>query len=172
MSMDGAMSLSVGDMLNYLHFPSAESAGDTVWFAGWVPHAIGGGGGGGGGLGRWGGVAGVCVGLFLLGVGERCVAGVEAVAKREWGRSAQLSRSSAAATRLGLGLGSGTYTPEFILAHDLARGVFHVVRALIGFLFMWTVMTFQAAFILSVVVGVGVGEMVFGRYANPGAHLC
>jgi len=33
-------------------------------------------------------------------------------------------------------------------------------------------MTFQVAFILSIVVGLGVGEMLFGRYANRGAHLC
>jgi len=180
------MALSTGTMLNYLHFPSSSS-GDTLWFPGWVSHAFG-----GGGAGRWGGVGGVCVGLFLLALAERCVAGVEGVARRGWERrahalhppaptSAPTTAAAACKTRghssitsrlpsmsIILGLGQGRFIP----AHDFPRAIFHVVRALIGVLFMWTVMTFQVAFILSIIVGLGVGEVLFGRYANSQAHLC
>lgn len=74
MSMDGSMQLSTGQMLNYLHFPSYSSGnGDTLWFNGWVttsPSSVG----------------GACIGLFLLAIGERCVAGVEGVVGRAWAR--------------------------------------------------------------------------------------
>jgi len=174
MSMDGAMQLSTGEMTSYLHFPSASSSGDTLWFAGWVTTSAG-------------AVVGACVCLFLLGVAERCVAGVEGVVERAWATRAQLLHSKSTSTsapvptrfprlsriaRTCLGFASTDGTPPLILAHDIPRGLLFVVRALIGVLFMWTVMTFQVAFILSIVVGLGVGEMLFGRYANRGAHLC
>jgi hypothetical protein len=70
--MDGAMELSTGEMLNYLHFPSpSSSGGDTLWFAGWVTTSKG-------------AVVGACVGLFLLGVVDRCVAGVQGVVGKAW----------------------------------------------------------------------------------------
>jgi copper transporter 1 len=80
--------------------------------------------------------------------------------------------------------------PPFIPAHDIARGILHMGQAALGFAFMLAVMyvllcklvdtvvitnnlrrTFQAAFIFAIVVGLGVGEMLFGRFTNAAAHL-
>jgi copper transporter 1 len=68
MSMDGSMSLAAGAMRPYLHF---TFGGDTLWFLGWVPASRG-------------AMAGACVGLFLLGVVDRWLAAVRAVAERAW----------------------------------------------------------------------------------------
>jgi len=45
------------------------------------------------------------------------------------------------------------------------------VQTALGFAFMLVVMTFQVGFILALVVGLGVGETLFGRFASAGAHL-
>ena len=83
----------------------------------------------------------------------------------------------------------------FIPAHDISRGIVHVTQTLLSFLFMLAVRyvlqfprfaarrpgipqtltarirTFQVGFILSIVVGLGVGETLFGRYSHHAAHL-
>lgn len=67
MSMDGAMDLSSGNMLSYLHF----TPGDTLWFLGWVPSSKG-------------AMVGVCIGLFLLALVERWLAAVRGVMEVHW----------------------------------------------------------------------------------------
>ena len=84
--------------------------------------------------------------------------------------------------------------PPFVFSHDLARGLLHAVQAALQFAFMLIVMyvcsstslamsarrgsprslrsllrTFQVAFILSIVIGLGVGETLFGRFASHAA---
>ena len=59
--------------------------------------------------------------------------------------------------------------PPFILAHDLPRGLIHAGQALLTYVLMLSVMTFNAAFLIAIVAGLGVGEMVFGRMGN-GRH--
>ena len=54
---------------------------------------------------------------------------------------------------------------RFVLAHDIPRGLIHAVQSALELLFMLVAMTFQVGFIISVVVGLGVGETMFGRYA-------
>ena len=54
----------------------------------------------------------------------------------------------------------------FISSHDIPRGVIHALQAALSFTFMLAVMTFQVGFILSICVGLGVGEIMFGRYAE------
>lgn len=78
--------------------------------------------------------------------------------------------------------------PPFILTHDVTRGILYLAKTAINFAFMLAVMcvsdspcpmntahlrdrTFQLGFIFAVVVGLGVGEMLFGRYASHAAHL-
>ena len=74
--------------------------------------------------------------------------------------------------------------PPFIPAHDIVRGILHAGQAALGFAFMLVVMyisfpcstivtiadqdnrTFQVSFIIAIVVGLGVGEMLFGRYIS------
>ncbi|CAL1697512.1 unnamed protein product [Somion occarium] len=180
MSMDGAMSLTTGQMLPYLHF---TPGGDTLWFLGWVPTSAG-------------AMVGTCIGLFLLGIVERWVAACRALMEIHWNKRAQIVRSDRLNAR-GLPVASEKAQPDldlkhslssltakelkkavtmrdvppFILAHDLMRGILHVGQAGLQFAFMLAVMTFQVGFILSLVIGLGVGEMLFGRYASHAAHL-
>lgn len=77
-------------------------------------------------------------------------------------------------------------TPPFILSHDLVRGIAFAGHSALQFAFMLVVMcvpldfymlitltlhsrTFQVGFILSIVVGLGVGETLFGRFASQAA---
>ncbi|KAF9553358.1 hypothetical protein CPC08DRAFT_234169 [Agrocybe pediades] len=156
MSMDGPMALTGATMTPYLHF----SAGDTLWFLGWVPQSKG-------------AIGGACVGLFLLGLVDRWLAAIRSTANTYWRTRGQiamanrLNSSNAArpANRSVLSRSVGTrYIPPFILSHDLSRGILHAAQMALNFAFMLVVMTYQVAFILSIVIGLGVGEMIFGRY--------
>ncbi|KAJ6586451.1 copper transporter [Mycena vulgaris] len=127
-------------MMSALHF----TRGDTLWFASWVPESKG-------------ALAAACIGLFFLAVADRWLAACRALLEAQW--ALRTRRASAKPkTRL--------HAPPFIPAHDIARGALHALQAFFGFAFMLAVMTFQAAFIISIVVGFGVGEMIFGRYAS------
>ncbi|EIM84484.1 CTR copper uptake transporter [Stereum hirsutum FP-91666 SS1] len=170
MSMDGAMDLSSGNMLSYLHF----TPGDTLWFLGWVPSSKG-------------AMVGVCIGLFLLALVERWLAAVRGVMEVHWAVRAQIELSNRLNVRAGLptpgtntdekitsqrsssllGLPRRGAMPPFIPAHDISRGVLHVGQTALSFLFMLAVMTFQASFIISIIIGLGVGETLFGRYLHP-----
>jgi hypothetical protein len=67
MSMDGAMSLSAGNMLPYLHF----TPGDNLWLLGWVPKSTG-------------AMVGACIGLFFLALVERWIAACRAIMEVHW----------------------------------------------------------------------------------------
>ncbi|EPQ55533.1 hypothetical protein GLOTRDRAFT_138434 [Gloeophyllum trabeum ATCC 11539] len=179
MSMDGAMSLASGQMLTYLHF----TPGDILWFQGWVPKSTG-------------AMVGACIGLFLLAILERWIACIRALADMAWWRSAQ---EALADKRTPQSLPAATNKPErkgktmslssvpvlpsvpssqgpraslpFIPTNDIPRGIIHAVQSALSFAFMLAVMTYQVGFIFAIVVGLGVGETLFGRYTNMGAHL-
>ncbi|KAJ7436409.1 CTR copper uptake transporter, partial [Mycena latifolia] len=55
---------------------------------------------------------------------------------------------------------------SMLLAYDVMRGVMHTLQAVLGFVFMWAVLTFQASLILALVLGLGLGEALVGRYAG------
>ncbi|VDB84492.1 unnamed protein product [Peniophora sp. CBMAI 1063] len=59
----------------------------------------------------------------------------------------------------------------FIASHDLSRGALYALQALLAYALMLAVMTFQAAYIISIVAGLGLGEMLFGRFALAHANL-
>ena len=69
MSMDGAMSLTMGQMLPYLHF----TKGDMLWFAGWTTDSAG-------------SMVGACIGLFLLAIVERWIAACRTVMAAHWSK--------------------------------------------------------------------------------------
>ncbi|TCD60464.1 hypothetical protein EIP91_010040 [Steccherinum ochraceum] len=178
MSMDGAMSLTAGNMLTYFHF----TPGDNLWFLGWVPSSTS-------------AMVGACIGLFLLGVLDRWIAACRVVMEMHWAKSAMILRSNRLNAR-GLPV-SGTEklsstsslyvanstseqfvgaltmrtVPPFIFWHDLTRGIMYLGHSALQFAFMLAIMTFQLGFIFALVVGLGVGEMLFGRYASHAAHL-
>lgn len=56
--------------------------------------------------------------------------------------------------------------PPFIWAHDLPRGLLHAGQSLLSYALMLAVMTFNAAYVISIVVGLGMGEAIFGRMGN------
>ncbi|EPQ60924.1 copper transporter [Gloeophyllum trabeum ATCC 11539] len=59
----------------------------------------------------------------------------------------------------------------FIPRHDFSRGTLYAVQALIGYALMLCVMTFQAGYIISIICGLGIGEVLFGRLgAQRHAH--
>jgi len=60
--------------------------------------------------------------------------------------------------------------PPFIASHDIPRGVIYAGQVALEFAFMLAVMTYQVGFIMSIVIGLGVGETLFGRY-NTQSHL-
>lgn len=166
MSMDGAMNLAEGRMLTYLHF----TPGDVLWFLGWVPASAG-------------AMVGTCIGLFLLALVERWIAAGRAVMELHWSRSARTIRldehcedelpvesktpSSASPSR-----SMHRTFPPFIFSHDIPRGMLYMAQSALNFSFMLAVMTFQLGFIFSIIVGLGVGETLFGRYSSHStAHL-
>ncbi|KAI0944236.1 hypothetical protein AcW1_001992 [Taiwanofungus camphoratus] len=175
MSADGAMPLAQGEMLSYLHF----TPGDTLWFMGWVPASAG-------------AMVGTCIGLFLLALVERWIAASRAVMEIHWNKRAHIIQSNrlngvhlpiitseSKSKTLPLPPTSASQQgrlttrsfPPFILTHDVTRGILYLAKTAINFAFMLAVMTFQLGFIFAIVVGLGVGEMLFGRYASHAAHL-
>jgi len=59
----------------------------------------------------------------------------------------------------------------FILSHDLPRGALYALQAFLAYTLMLAVMTFQAAYIISIILGLGLGEVFFGRLGTGDSHL-
>ncbi|RPD53263.1 CTR copper uptake transporter [Lentinus tigrinus ALCF2SS1-7] len=166
MSMDGAMDLSAGEMLPWLHF----TPGDILWFYGWVPSSTG-------------AMVGTCIGLFLLGLVDRWIAACRAMMEAHWSKRAQIVQADRlnlpssgekkpstvfpGRVRDAVTMRSG---PPFILSHDVTRGITHAIQAALHFAIMLVVMTYQVGFIISIIVGLGVGEALFGRFASHAGH--
>ncbi|POY72097.1 hypothetical protein BMF94_4829 [Rhodotorula taiwanensis] len=56
------------------------------------------------------------------------------------------------------------FSPPFSLAIDLPRSLLFGLQAFIAYLLMLAVMTFNAYFLIAILVGLVGGEMAFGRY--------
>jgi copper transporter 1 len=136
MSMDGGMSLAVGQMLSYLHFTS----GDNLLFLGWVPKSVG-------------AMVGTCIGLFLLALVERWISACRTMMELHWSKRAQIIQSNRVnAIRLptvvpGIKKSFSLWdeiamrtAPPFIPAHDFTRGVIQIGQSAIDFSFMLTAM--------------------------------
>ncbi|KAA1466993.1 hypothetical protein DENSPDRAFT_761198, partial [Dentipellis sp. KUC8613] len=160
MSMDSGMTMSMGNMIMYLHF----TPGDNLWFLGWAPF-------------KAGAMVGACLGLFMLALLERWLAAIRGVMEVHWQKRAQIALSNrlntldtktsqSSSTR---SVFSRRSAPPFIFWHEVSRGILQIGQSLLSFLFMLAVMTFQVGFILSIVIGLGVGEALFGRYAAHAA---
>ncbi|KAI9442854.1 CTR copper uptake transporter [Lactarius psammicola] len=170
MNMDQGMTMSIGNMVMYLHF----ALGDDLWFLGWAPRTAG-------------AMFGACIGLFMLAVAERWLSAMRAVMEGHWRTRAQIVLSnnvnaSSVVTSEECDKPSSKSSqpshdtfrrrvPPFIPSHDVPRGIMQIVLASINFLFMLAVMTFQLGFIFAIVIGLGVGEALFGRYSLHLGHL-
>lgn len=60
----------------------------------------------------------------------------------------------------------GRWSRPFRLAVDVPRGLLQALQTLIHYLLMLVVMTFNIWWMISVVIGCGVGEMLFGRFGS------
>ncbi|KAJ7314609.1 Ctr copper transporter [Mycena albidolilacea] len=157
-------------MKTYLHF----TPGDTVLFTGIAPSS-------------GGAIFGTCFVFFLISIADRYLHAVLRGIERSFVlRSAQpCSARLTTAYHFTPGPGpdnsgdpklppseAASAAPaslvtrsrnRFILSHELTRGVLAGLQTTIHYLLMLVVMTFNAAFIISVILGVVVGEIMFGR---------
>ncbi|ESK87360.1 copper transporter [Moniliophthora roreri MCA 2997] len=161
MDMDSPMQLESGNMLMYFHF----TPGDILWFEGWVPKSNG-------------AMVGACIGLFLLAVVDRWLAGCRGMMEAHWRKRAQIAYTNKLNAAADLKKAEPSLknmilmrtSSPFIPAHDIVRGIMQAGQAALGFALMLAVMTFQLAFLLSIVIGLGVGETLFGRF-SVSAHI-
>ncbi|KAF9512739.1 hypothetical protein BS47DRAFT_1297301 [Hydnum rufescens UP504] len=139
-----------------LHF----SSGDPIWFAMWQPtsHRA---------------VVGACSGLVLLAIFEKLVSCMRSVLEVEWKRwcwpppSPASNEKPNAASSISSGA-SRTFTrtiPPFIISHDIPRGVLFMGHALLRYMLMLAVMTYSASYIISILIGLSIGEVAYGRLA-------
>ncbi|KAJ7021887.1 Ctr copper transporter [Mycena alexandri] len=143
-------------MKSYLHF----TGGDTVLFATIVPTSHG-------------AIFATCLVFFLVSIGDRYLRAAVRGAERHFAqRSVVLPRItpiqthrtySGADTPATEAKGAAVVSQRFILSNELTRGALAVLQSTLHYLLMLVVMTFNAAYIISVILGVAVGEFVFGR---------
>jgi len=134
-------------MTPYLHF----TGGDNLFFKSWQPSSRG-------------AIAAASISLLILAILERLLHTTRGVMDARW---------SALASNTTMG---GAFPPRkdrtippFHLYRESARGALYSLQASFSYVLMLAVMTFQAAYIISIIVGLGLGEFLFGRLAR--AHL-
>ncbi|KAF4588436.1 hypothetical protein EYR40_009987 [Pleurotus pulmonarius] len=183
MSMDGPMDLASGSMIPYIHF----TPGDVLLFLGWVPKSNGAMVGTCIGLfllgilTRW--FAAIRVG------GERIWREEDATRLLDYKRDDDLARVPSAVsvgaseavsevskrrsalkqmqhplTAVLSSTVAAMKNVKIVPQHAYARGIMQIVQSALDFALMLIVMTYQASFIISIVLGLGVGETLFGRY--------
>lgn len=162
MDTEGDTTLMSGMMVPYLHF----TPGDILWFQGWVPESAG-------------AMVGACIGLFMLALIDRWLAAMRRVMEGHWARKAQIlyakknSDSSSEVEALksepsALKSVVLRSAPPFVFRNDMARGALHALQSALSFTFMLAAMTFQVGFLLAIIIGMGVGETLFGRFGTHG----
>ncbi|KAF9643651.1 hypothetical protein BDM02DRAFT_1374107 [Thelephora ganbajun] len=157
-------------MIPYLH----TKGGDNLLFKSWTPlsHDA---------------IAGASVVLFFLAILERLVNGVRGRLEGYWASNALrryeehvVEDDNTSCSKLeSPSLPNGSklilaprrrIMQPFILAHDLPRGIIYMFQATITYTLMLGVMSFHAGYFVSIIVGLGVGEVIFGRWALATHH--
>lgn len=158
-------------MTPYFHWMANA---DALWFKTWVPRTPG-------------GLAGACIGLFCLAVFERFLGGARGLVEAWWRRQQASNITQTLVTPDNASIHSHSKSIESgrdylmssraapLLApleptRDLIRGAMQATQSLIGFFMMLSIMTYNAAFLISVILGLGIGEFIFARLARSGAH--
>ncbi|KAJ7282506.1 Ctr copper transporter [Mycena rebaudengoi] len=142
-------------MKTYLHF----TPGDTLIFASVVPTSPG---AVFGSVSRIGGCArmqGGCSG----GLTAHLTSAYYHVDPKAHSASSSPSPADADLTAAATTAPPAPAPPRFVLSHELARGGVEGLQTTLHYLLMLVVMTFNAAYIISVILGVVVGEVAFGR---------
>jgi len=157
--MDSDNSSMTSSMKLYLHF----TPGDALWFKAWTPSS--------------GAVFGACFGLFLLSIGERLLHRIGAIMNTEWAKRSQKKREldggqeSLPSTSPEPRRRSPRHLASSLISTASIRvrtnwGLLFTLQSAISYFLMLAVMTFNASFILSILIGLGVGEMLFGRFTT------
>ncbi|KAJ6534489.1 Ctr copper transporter family-domain-containing protein [Mycena vulgaris] len=116
-----------------------------------------------------GAIFAACLVFFVISIAERWLrAAARGVDARITQRTTLLATTYAFVDGAHASTGSGKEstpapTRKFILSHELSRGVLAGLSTALHYLLMLVVMTFNAAFIVSIILGVIVGETAFGR---------
>jgi len=148
-------------MKMYFHF----TGGDYVLFEKWQPmsHA---------------GIAGASIALFAIAVFERLLSGVRKRLEHNWNRREiseyvdddSSSGKKSAQLKDTEGLHSRTFIPRFNLAHDVPRLLISIVQIGISYALMLAVMTFNAAYCISIVLGLAIGDVFIGGGGQSMGH--
>ncbi|CAE6468294.1 unnamed protein product [Rhizoctonia solani] len=167
------MDMGPGMMMMTPYFHWMADA-DALYFKSWVPRTPG-------------ALAGACIGLFFLAMFERFLGGAKGLIEAWWRRQQASNATRALVTPDNASIHSHSKSVEsgrdylmgsnatpliapFEPMQDMVRGMMQAVQSLIGFFLMLSVMTYNAAFLISVILGLGIGEVVFARLARSGAH--
>ncbi|KIK99870.1 hypothetical protein PAXRUDRAFT_780527 [Paxillus rubicundulus Ve08.2h10] len=122
-------------MIPWLHF----WGGDSLLFKTWQPSSHG-------------EIAGACIGFLVLCILERWIAAYRRTWELHWEARAPASVGK-----------SPRVIPPFITSHDIPRGLIQSIQSTFSYTLMLAVMTFNGAYIISIILGLGVGEILFGR---------
>ncbi|KAJ7122224.1 Ctr copper transporter [Mycena epipterygia] len=143
-------------MKTYLHF----TPGDTLIFQTIIPTSAG-------------AVFGACLVLFLVSVADHYLRAVcrgheRALSQRTKRLATGYYFTDEADSSIKIPAPSEIQTPvaaptRFILSHELNRGAVAGLQSTIHYFLMLVVMTFNASYIVTVILGVVVGEVAFGR---------
>jgi len=153
----------------YLHFGTQ----DPLWFQAWGPTSSG-------------AIVGACIGLALLAMFSRLLVGIRGVLEAEWRRrlrqaSVEQQRTELP-TSIDLKLEGESSSPDpskasasgwvstfpadknrpFIPSHDVSRGVAFFAQGAVEFALMMAIMSWNAAYMISIILGLGIGETLFG----------
>ena len=164
------------NMIPYFH----STPGIALWFKEWTPSSAG-------------GIVGACFVLFFFALFERFISAVRGVCERHWqARALLLSNKCSPSTyetrtspvsKVPSSQEEGVVEvhevpatvpsvvprvnsrtiPPFLTGHDIPRGLLHGFQAMLSYALMLAVMTYRVDFVLCIVVGSGVGEILFGR---------
>jgi len=66
--------------------------------------------------------------------------------------------------------GSSRFAGPFIPAHDIPRGVLQAFQSAISYFLMLAVMTMNCWYFIVIILGIGVGEMAWGRFGAASAN--
>lgn len=160
-------------MTPWLHF----SGGDYLIFKTWLP-------------GSKGAIAGACIALVAFCILDRWIAALRRHMEIQWGSRAlalilqeqrnsqhidDKAKDAILSDKIDVIEETSLQTtpvtvrsrqrlvPPFIPMHDIPRGIFQGVQSLFSYVLMLAVMTFNASYIISIILGLAIGEVLFGR---------
>jgi len=134
-------------MTPYLHFGN----GDYLVFQAWIPSSRG-------------AIAAASIGFFLFSVLERCLAAYRRTQELRWrAKTIALCDTDKEATVDSAVKARKRLIPPFKLSEDIPRGIVQSIQSTFVYAMMLAVMTFNGAYILSIILGLGTGEFLVGR---------